>query len=358
MKTFKFRLYPRSSAQTQLLQAIEDSRIIYNALLDAKKKAWEKGKKKISQFDAQGIVTRVKKEKGITCSTFLLRFAKDRLFDAYNHFFKKHNKFPRFKGKHHYSSIGLYAGQYQLEKDRVYIPKIGWIRFRKHRAIEGTPKQIVVKKTPAGKWFLCIACEGKFSRKLPKTGKQAGIDLGLKDFAVLSDGNKIPRERFFQEEEENLAKAQQKLEKMKKGSSQRKKQRLVVAKIHERIANKRSNFAHQKSFQLVKDYDGIVAEDLSVKQMQEDKKKKYLHKSIQDVAWGQFLILLAYKALSAGKKVILVNPAYTSQTCSGCGYVQKMELKDRTYSCPQCLLVMDRDLNAAKNIYRSGAALL
>lgn len=357
MKTFKYRLYPTKLQEKRLRVAIEDSRIVYNAILETKIKKWEKNKGTITQYEAQNLIPSIKKQNNLTAATHILRFAKDRLFDAYRHFFKKHNKFPRFKGKDHYSSIGLYAGQYDLKKDYVVIPKIGKIFIVKHRPFEGKPKQITIKKSATGKWYLCVFCEGDFSNPLPKTGKEVGIDLGLKSFAVLSDGTEIPRERFFKDEEDNLAKTQQQLSVKKKGSVEYKKKKLAVARVHERTANKRSNFVHQHTWKLVNDYDGMVLEDLSSKQMVKKSDKK-IRKSIQDVAWGMFTTILPYKALNAGRKIVFVNPAYTSQTCSGCGHVQKRELKERTYSCPRCNLVMDRDLNAAKNIYRLGAASL
>lgn len=357
IKTFKYRIYPRKRQITLLNQAVEDSRLIYNELLALKKNAWEKEKCNITQYEAQNLITGIKKEKGIKTATQILRFAKDRLFDSYHHFYKKHNKFPRFKGKGFYSSIGLYSGQYELQGNEVFIPKIGTIHIVKHRKWEGTPKQIVIKRSSTDKWYLCVMCEGKFRKKVAKTGKQVGIDLGLETFAVMSDGNVIERERFFKQEEDCLAKAQQSLSKQKKGTLERKRKRKVVARVHERISFKRDNFVHQHSKKLLDRYDGIVLEDLSVRDLQK-KNKCAINKSIQDVAWNKFATILSYKALSAGKTVVFVNPTYTSQTCSGCGYVQRLELKDRMYKCPQCELEISRDLNAARNIYRLGAASL
>jgi len=357
MKTFKYRIYPKKRQVTLLNQAVEDSRIIYNELLSMKKDIWQDKQKNLTQFDAQLIITGIRKEKEMKTATVILRFAKDRLFYSYNHFFRKRNKFPRFKGKGFYSSIGLYTGQYELKGNKITIPKIGKIHIVKHRKWKGIPKRIIIKKSATDKWYLCICCEGKFSKKLPKTKKEVGIDLGLETFAVLSDGSTIERERFFKEEQDNLAKAQQKLSKQRKGSVERKRAEKIVSRVHERIAFKRDNFVHQCTKEIIDIYDGIVLEDLSIKKMQK-KKRRGINRSIQDVAWNKFGTTLSYKASSAGKKVVFVNPAYTSQTCSGCGFVQKLELKDRIYNCPKCKLFMSRDLNAAKNIYRLGAASL
>jgi len=196
MKTFKYRIYPKKRQVTLLNQAVEDSRIIYNELLSMKKDIWQDKQKNLTQFDAQLIITGIRKEKEMKTATVILRFAKDRLFYSYNHFFRKRNKFPRFKGKGFYSSIGLYTGQYELKGNKITIPKIGKIHIVKHRKWKGIPKRIIIKKSATDKWYLCICCEGKFSKKLPKTKKEVGIDLGLETFAVLSDGSTIERERL------------------------------------------------------------------------------------------------------------------------------------------------------------------
>jgi putative transposase len=346
VRVFKYRLRPKKGQITLFNRAVCDSRIVYNELLSTKIKKWKENEENLTQLEAQTLIGDIRKNYDIETSTVILRFAKDRLFDSYNHFFKKHNKFPRFKSKENYSSIGLYAGQYKLEGNIVFVPKVGRVKIIKDRDWVGTPKQIVIKKSPTNKWYLCICCEGDFKNLKGKTGKQVGIDLGLETFATISDGTSIPRERFFKEEEEKLAAAQSK-----------NKNERVVARIHERIKFKRDNFIHQETKKLVDKYDGMVLEKLSSQEMTKNNFKS-INKSIQDAAWDRFVKTLIYKASSAGKSVVLVDPAYTSQTCSGCGYVQKLELQDREYKCPRCGLVLSRDLNAARNIYRLGAASL
>jgi putative transposase len=175
--------------------------------------------------------------------------------------------------------------------------------------------------------------------------------MGLKDFAIISDGSKIKNPKFFKKSQNKLAKAQQKLEKQIKGSKKRKKCKKIVSKIHEKIKNKRDNFCHQESIKLVKKYDIICIEDLNVKSMLEEKK---FSKSISDVAWNGFIEKLIYKAENAGKLVIKINPKNTTKTCSGCGNIQEMPLENRIYKCSKCGLEIDRDINASLNIKRLG----
>ena len=173
--------------------------------------------------------------------------------------------------------------------------------------------------------------------------------------AVLSDGTKVKNPRFYKKEQEKLAKAQRRASNLKKGSKERKRANKAVAKVHERIKNKRHNFVHQESRKLVDSYDILVVEDLNVSNMLE---QRNYSKSISDASWSTFIHCLSYKAVNAGKKVINVDPAYTSQTCSGCGHKKKMPVKERTYTCGKCGLTLDRDLNASFNILSVGTHTL
>jgi putative transposase len=178
-----------------------------------------------------------------------------------------------------------------------------------------------------------------------------GIDVGLKAFATLSNGQEIANPRFFRQEEKALAKAQRRLSKAEKGTPERRERRKIVARVHERIAWRRDDFAHQHSRRIVNAFDLIAVEDLSVNRMTHN---HCLAKSIHDAAWSQFAALIAYKAAWAGRQYVAVNPAYTSQDCSQCGHRQKLSLSDRIYSCPCCGSVLDRDYNASLNILRVG----
>jgi putative transposase len=188
---------------------------------------------------------------------------------------------------------------------------------------------------------------------LPKTDTLIGIDAGILTFITLSNGKKVKNPRFFKKETKKLAKAQRRLSKQKEGTKKRYKCKKIVARVHERIANKRKDFAHKLSRKLVNDFGYIAIEDLAINDMQKDN-FRYLNKEIADVAWRNFFDVLIHKAECAGRTVVKVNPAYTSQTCSHCGHRQKLKLSDRVFQCPCCSLSLDRDVNAAKNILSLG----
>jgi putative transposase len=233
----------------------------------------------------------------------------------------------------------------------LHLSKIGVVPVILHRKLEGTTKTVTVKRSRTDKWYVTFSCEVDEPKKLKKSKKQVGIDVGLATFATLSNGDKIENPRFFREEEEALARVQQQHAKLAKGTPDRKKHVKAVARVHERITWRRADFAHQNSRRIVNRFGFIAVEGLAVNRMLHN---RCLSKSISDAAWSQFDNLLAYKAEWAGRQHVRVNPAYTSQTCSQCGHRQKMPLSDRTYACPCCGLSIDRDLNAAKNILALG----
>ena len=220
-----------------------------------------------------------------------------------------------------------------------------------HRAIKGTPKTAIVKRTPTGKWFVNITvelCEKELQEKrLPPSDEAVGIDVGLKTFAYLSTKEEIANPRFFREEESALSRAQRKLSKALKGSKEREKKRKIVARTHERIANRRKNFIEQEVCKLVARFGFLAVEALVVRNLVKNPK---LAKSIADASWSQFFTRLVAKAEEAGRQVVKVNPAYTSQTCSACGHRQPMPLSVRVYECPTCGLVIHRDHNGSLNI--------
>jgi putative transposase len=218
------------------------------------------------------------------------------------------------------------------------LSKIGQVKMVMHRQIQGTP---------TGKWYVSICCTDVEPTRLPGSSEQVGIDVGLKTFAYLSTDEHIENPRFFQQEEKRLAKAQRKLCKAPSNTPEKKKRRKVVARIHERIGNRRQNFIQQQVAILVKRFGLIAVEALVVRNMVKNPK---LAKSIADAAWSLFFAHLLCKAEEAGREVVRVNPAYTSQTCSACGHHQEMPLSVRVYECSNCGLLMDRDYNASRTI--------
>jgi putative transposase len=267
--------------------------------------------------------------------------------------------FPRFKSRFRYHSLTFkqYGNSFKIhtqgQKNRgmLELAKFGQVKMVLHRPITGTPKTAIVKRTPTGKWFVNITVEGSPKQTqeshMPPSEKEVGIDVGLKTFAYLSTAEEIANPRFFREDEARLARAQRKLSKAAKGSKERDKKRKIVARTHERIANRRKNFIEQEVCKLVARFGFIAVEVLVVRNMV---KNPRLAKSIADASWSQFFMRLLAKAEEAGRQVVKVNPAYTSQTCSACGCRQPMPLSVRVYECPQCGLVIHRDHNGSLNI--------
>lgn len=274
---------------------------------------------------------------------------------AFNAFFRRVKAgedpgYPQFKARERYDSFTYPQFGFKLDGRILHLTKIGDVRIVLHRPVEGKIKTLTVRRSSTGKWYASFSAEYE-PAPAPQKEPAIGIDVGLESFATLSDGNKIKNPRFFRTDEKALAKAQRRLSKAEKGTPEWRKARKVVARIHERIANRRIDFAHQTSRRLVNRYGVIAFEDLNIKNMQQN---RYLAKSIADVAWGMFINITQSKAEEAGSQVILVDPRYTSQQCSRCGMIVKKELCVRVHTCPHCGLVMDRDQNAAINILRLG----
>jgi putative transposase len=234
----------------------------------------------------------------------------------------------------------------------LHVSKIGAIKIRLHRAIMGQVKTLTVRRTSTGKWFACCAVEREAPLAIPPSAS-IGVDVGLHHFATLSTGEHIANPCFFRTDERALAKAQRRLSAVPKGTPERAKRRKVVARVHERIANRRKNFAHQLSRRLVNTYGLIIFEALRIQNMLQN---HALAKSIADAAWGLLIQYAIYKAEDTGGSVRQVNPAHTSQDCSGCGARQTLTLRDRVYVCVACGLVRDRDHNASINIEARGLA--
>ncbi len=267
--------------------------------------------------------------------------------------------YPRFQGKGRYDSITLpqvpVGCRLEAEDKHVRIANVGRVKVVLHRPPEGTPRTATIQRSSTGKWYVCFSCECAEPAPLPPAGQDVGIDVGLKTFAMLSTGQEIANPRFFRVEEKSLAQAQRRLSKEEQGTPGRAERRKVVARVHERVAWRRSDFAHQHSRRIVNQFNLIAVEDLSVNRMTHN---HCLAKSIADAAWTQFATYLSHKAAWAGRSYVAVNPAYTSQDCSRCGHRQKLSLSDRIYTCPCCGLVLDRDLNASRNILALGRQCL
>jgi putative transposase len=357
LKAYRYRLYPTKSQVTLFERTLEICRWVYNDTLALRKNAWEQEQLSISLYETNKTLTQWKRERPELKQVHsqVLQNAQMRVDLAFKVFFRRlksgeHSGYPRFKGKGRYDSFTYPQSGFDLNEDRLNLSKIGVVKVVLHRPIAGTIKTLTIRRSTTGRWYACFSVEYDPDPQ-PQKETVVGVDVGLESFATLSNGEKIENPRFFRTDERALAKVQRRLSKAEKGTPERKKARKIVAHVHERITNRRLNFAHQTSRQLVNRFGTIVFEDLNITNMQ---KNHCLAKSIADVAWNQFIMVTRSKAEDAGSHVILVNPRNTSQRCSRCGMIVAKMLSERVHACPHCGLVMDRDQNAAINIMRLG----
>jgi putative transposase len=361
-KTFKYRLYPNKQQLRLLERQLEECRWLYNHLLAERRDAWEQRQEPMRLYDQHATLPALKAERPALAGvqSQVLQNVAVRIDLAFKAYFRRYAAgeapgYPRFRGQGRYDSLTFPQVPVGCKLDvgtgRLYVMNVGRIKLVYHRPLQGTPKTATIRRSSTGKWSVSFSCECAEPSPLPATGQQVGIDVGLKTFAMLSTGTTVANPRFFYQEEQALAKAQRRLAKAEQGTPERAKRRKVVAHVYERSTWRRGDFAHQHSRRIVDSFDLIAVEDLAVNRMVHH---QCLAKSIQDAAWSQFADLLSYKAAWAGRRYIAVNPAYTTQDCSQCGHRQGLSLSDRTYTCPCCGLVLDRDLNAALNILRLG----
>jgi len=358
LKTFKYRLFPTKKQKRLLQEQLDECQWLYNHFLEERKNAWEKEKKNIGYFQQCNSIPTLKKERPSLNKAYsqVLQNIADRIDKAFQNFFRRVKQgeepgYPRFKGFDRYDSFTYKQAGFgwKIDNDRLSLSKIGSIKIKLHRLIMGNLKTCTIKRQ-ADKWYVCISVEYE-PKHLRKSKKAVGIDVGLENFATLSTKEKIENPRFFKTDEKALAKAQRKLSKQKKGTSERQKIKKVVIRIHERISNRRHNFIHQEARKIVNGFGIICIEKLNVKSML---KNHFLAKSITDVAWNQFAQIIASKAEEADRKFVAIDPKNTSQRCSHCGTVVKKKLSTRWHKCPICTIRLHRDYNASLNILRLG----
>ena len=334
---------------------LETCREVYNSLVSERTSVYETRKETLSLYRQQAAISKWKAshpELGEVHSQVLQNVAM-RVDLAFKAFFRRVKAgetpgYPRIKGRGVYDSITFPQAQKtgcKFTGTMLQVSKIGQVKAVVHRPLMGKLKTCTIRRQ-AGKWFACFACEYE-PASLPESAESIGIDVGLNQFAALSDGTFVVNPRFFRRDEKALAKAARKQSKTAKGSKSRRKANKVLSRIHERIRNRRHDFVHQLSRRLVNRYGIIAVEKLNVKNMLGN---HCLAKSISDASWSQFRTILANKAESAGRQLVEVNPAYTSQDCSKCGHRARKLLKERWHHCPICGLSLDRDTNAAFNI--------
>ena len=357
-RSYKFRLYPNKTQLDLLSRHFGCARFVYNYFLNQRKEQYRLTGKSDNYYAQCKSLTELKKQKETEwlkeVSAQTLQFAIKCLEVAYINFFKKRAKFPKFKSKHSKNRFTISQYAY-ISNNRLFIPKFkGGIKCRIHREIKGKIGRVTVSKTPSGKYFVSVFTEEEYITPIEKSGKSVGVDLGLKDFLITSEGEIFKNNRYTRKYEKKLANAQRHLSRKKKDSRGFENKRLKVAKLHEKISNSRSDYLHKCSISLVRRYDTICIEDLNVKGMV---RNHHLAKSISDASWGSFITMLTYKADWNGKVVVKIDRYYpSSQTCNVCGNVNK-EIKDlsiREWECPTCHTHHNRDVNAAINILHLG----
>jgi putative transposase len=359
IKVYKYRIYPTKSQRTKMERTLDLCRWTYNQTLAYRKNAWENEGKSVSKYETHDLLPDWKSDKPELSEVFsqTLQNVQERVDLALKAFFRRVKAgekpgYPRFRGRGWYDSFTYPQKGFKLDSGKLYLSKIGEIKIKLHRQIKGKIKRLTIRRAATGKWFACFSVGLEDLPKPPwKDGSIVGIDVGLTSFATLSNGEKIANPRFFRDEESELARVQRKLSKAAKGTPERKAALKVVERVHERIANKRYEFAHQVSRDLVNRFGLIAFEDLNIKNMLQN---HCLAKSIADVAWNMLVTVTSYKAESAGSIVVLVDPRNTSKMCSRCGILVEKTLADRVHNCPECGLSLDRDWNAAINILRLG----
>jgi len=340
-----------------LEEQLELCRAVYNLLLNYCKQQYKETERTPTEFDLNNLLVTMKRlrpEISPVFSQVLQNIAK-RIRSAYTGFYARRRAglkagLPRFKKHGRYKSITYPQRGFKIEGNRLILSKIGNIRIRQHRELPEKTKTLTVKRNPSGRWYACFSCIVEAQLR-EKPLEDVGIDVGLHSYAVLSDGTKIENPRFYRESEKRLAHLQRGMSRKERASRNWVKAKAKVSRLHGRIGNRRTDFLHKKSRKIMDTYGTVYFEDLKIRNMV---RNHCFAKSISDAGWGRFIGMIAYKAESAGGRVIQVNPRNTTQTCSRCGERVSKTLSDRIHECPSCGLVMDRDLNAALNILARG----
>ena len=361
LKAYKYRIYPNKEQEEYFSKCFGCVRFIYNKMLNDKIEYYKENNKMLNNTPAQ-----YKKEfvwlKEV--DSLALANAQMNLDKAYKNFFRdKSVGFPKFKSKknnhHSYTTNNQKNTIYIIDNKYIKLPKLKTVvRIKLHRQIpkDGIIKSATVSKVPSGKYYVSVLVDQELE-PLPKNEFAVGVDLGLTDFAITSDGVKYPNPRYLKKSLNKLTKEQRRLSKKKIGSKNRNKQRIKVAKLHEKISNQRKDFLHKISSELINENQVICLEDLHVKEIQQN---KYLSQSVSDVGWYEFRRQLEYKAKWYGRTISFIDKWYpSSQICSNCGNnTGKKPLNIREFTCQYCGKHHDRDINASINILHEGLRLL
>jgi len=361
-KTFKYKLSTTQEQEEAMAFVLRRCRELYNAALQERRDAWQKCGKSISCAHQSAELPAIKAERPEyhDVHSQVLQDVLTRLDRAFQAFFRRvqagekpgHPRFQRGR-RYHSFTYKQFGNGVTVDHGDLVLSKIGRIAVRWSRPLEGTIKTVTITHEADG-WYVCFACEGVPVCALPPTGQETGIDLGLTVFLVTASGEAVANPHSYRRAEKALKKAQRRVSRRKPGNARRKKALQLLAKKHQKVKRQRRDFHHKTALWLVQTYDVIYLEDLQVANLVQNPR---LSKSISDAGWGQFRTILSGKAAYAGRRVIAVPPAYTSQDCSGCGERVEKSLSVRTHVCISCGLILDRDENAARNIQWVGQTL-
>jgi putative transposase len=358
-KTFKYKLKPTAEQEGTLAFVVRRCRELYNAGLQERRDAWQKCGVSITAASQSAQLPEVKEVRPEyrDIHSQVLQDVLTRLDRAFQAFFRRVKSgetpgYPRFHSANRYKSFTYkqVGNGVSLDNGFLVLSKVGHLAVRWSRPLEGTPKTVTISCEADG-WYVCIACADVPIKPLPLTGQDTGIDLGLESFATLADGSQIANPRIFRVAEMTLKRAQRRVCRRKKGSHRRKKAVVLLARAHQTVRRARTDFHHKTALALVRAYDTIHHEALQPANLV---RNHHLAKSIADAGWSQFLNILSFKAEEAGKTVVAVPAAYTSQACSGCGVLVHKGLSVRWHLCPDCGTSLHRDHNAALNILQVG----
>jgi len=359
-KSYKFRISPDNEQKILLSKHFGATRFVFNRYLNSRKETYLEEKKSLNYYDNANDLTKLKKEEDFVwlkeINSQSLQSSLRNLDTAYNKFFRKQTQFPRFKSKYDKQSFTIPQSVY-IEEGKLCIPKFKkGIKLNIHREIKGKLLFATISKSTTGNYYVSITCEVEYT-PFEKTNSKVGIDTGIKDLAILSDGKVYENIKTLKANLNNLKYEQRQLSKKTKGSNSRLRQKSKLARVHEKVTNIRKDYLHKVSTEIIKNHDVICIEDLAVKNMMKNHK---LAQAFSDVSLGTFYTMLEYKANWNDKVVVKIDRFFpSSKTCNVCNYInQDLTLKDREWTCPSCNTKHDRDFNASINIKKQGLKIL